>query len=228
MSAEPGSASTTAAANKSPVYDPSSKLQTRFPRILWPQNPLDQIAGVSVQIDKILNMVTPSLSEYGVAAASVYTVAKTGVTDTEKIPYKPNGDYYSMDLGFAIGKQDAAVIGAFKRTDGPSPAITAEEKKEANWGRAWTPSLVDPHTNCLYLIRCRVQQLRMEPLLAGFTLRWRMPPGWLFADGFGTLTTVEAVSNPLVVIRRVFSPASLPKGTKGGFIVTVAKMYPGY
>jgi hypothetical protein len=213
---------------KPPNYDPRSPFQTRFPRLIWPVNPLDQIKAMTIKVESLVNIVTPTLRENNAAAAGVFLVSKTGVTDTGKIPYKPNGDYYSMDLGFAIGKQDPVTVAGFKRTAGPAPPITPEEKLEANWGRAWTPSLVDPHTNTLYLVRCRVDQLRAEPLLAGFTLRWRVPPGWLFADGYGSITTVEVVSNPLVVIRRVFSPASLPKGTKGGFVVTVAKMYPGY
>src|ERR1035437_10071464 len=35
--------------------------QTRFPRILWPVNPLDQIRNTSVRVDGIVNIVAPSL-----------------------------------------------------------------------------------------------------------------------------------------------------------------------
>lgn len=219
----------TSTAKKPINYDPKSPKQTRFPRIIWPINPLDQIKVVSAQVTSLYNVVAPiPKSEGNVAAAGVFVVEKKGVTDTQKVPYKPDGQYYSLDIAFALAKQDQKVRTKFKRTAAPKPALTKEETAEDAWGRWRGSTLVNPSTSTLYLIRVRVNQLRIEPLLAGFKLRWTLPPGWLWADGYGSLTVVEVVSNPLVVIRRVISPTTLVKGTKGGFTCSVLTMYPGY
>jgi hypothetical protein len=210
-------------------YDPKSPKQTRFPRIMWPVNPLDQIKSTSAQVEGLYNIVAPEPSlDANVAAAGIFIVQKKGVTDTQKIPYKPDGHYYSLDMDFALGHPDNKVKAKYGRTGAAVPPLTAEETADTAWGRWRGSSLVDPSTNTIYLVRVRVQQLRIEPLLAGFRLRWTKPPGWLWADGYATNTIVEVVSNPLVIIRRVISPTTLRAGTKGGFTCSVLTMYPGY
>lgn len=209
-------------------YDPKSKFQTRFPRIIWPVNPLSQIAATNATIAGIVQASAPTVSiDTGVASSATYIVNKTNVTDTQKQPYKPDGHYYSIDLKLAIGYQDKTVLAGFHRGVA-KPALTADETDSDKWGRAWGNPLVDPSTNTLYLVKCTLQQLKIEPLLSGFKIRWTLPRGWLWADGYSALTTIETVSNPLVIIRRCISPNSLPKGTKGGFSASVVTMYPGY
>jgi hypothetical protein len=215
-------------AHPSATYDPNSPHQTRFPRLIWPVNPLDQIVATTKTVAALAKIIAPvATGDANVAAAGVFTVAKTGVTDTQKVPYKPDGMYYSLSMDFALGKQDPKILKPFKRGV-PKPALTAAETAESAWGRAWANPLVDPSTNALYLIRVRIDQLKIEPLMAGFTLKWTLPAGWLWADGHPATVSIEVVSNPLIIIRRVISPATLKAGTKGGFVASVVKMYPGY
>lgn len=210
-------------------FNPKSKKQTRFPRIVWPVNPLSQIAATNVTIAGISKIVAPTVSaDNGVAASATYLVSKKNVTDTQKVPYKPDGHYYSIDLKLAIDKQNSKVRAQYGRSGTQRPALTADETDDDQWGRSWGNPLVDPSTNTMYLVKCTITQLKIEPLLAGFNIRWKRPRGWVWADGYGSYTLIETVSNPLVVIRRVISPASLPKGTKGGFSASVVTMYPGY
>lgn len=207
--------------------DPGSKKQTRFPRILWPVNPLDQITITSVKVNTLAAIVAPvPTGDANVAAAGSYQITKTNVVDTQKPGYKPDGLYYSLDMEFALDEQDPKVMAKYKVTGTQKPTLTADQKK--NWGHWLGNPLVDPSTNTLYLIRVRITQHHIEPLMSGFVVRWVLPPNWRWADGHSALTTIEAVSNPLVILRRCVSPAVLPKGSTGGFVASVVRMVTGY
>jgi hypothetical protein len=209
------------------TYNPNNPKQTRFPRIIWPVNPLDQITSTSIKVNSLAVVVQPvPTGDANVAAAGVYTVSKTNVVDTQKVPYKPDGLYYSLDMDFALGLQDAKILRYYKVKGAPKPVLTADQKK--NWGHWLGNPLVDPSTNAIYLIRVRITQHHIEPLMSGFVVKWTLPTGWRWADGHRALTTIEVVSNPLVIIRRCISPAKLTAGTKGGFVASVVRMVTGY
>jgi hypothetical protein len=53
----------------------------------------------------------------------------------------------------------------------------------------------------------------VDPLLQGFRVRWWIPGGWAWADGLGSYTVDEAVSNPLCVTRLARRSGTL--STKG-------------
>jgi hypothetical protein len=182
-----------------------------------------------VLVQTLSDIVAPiAIGEANVAAGGTYQISKTNVVDSQKVPYKPDGMYYSLDMTFALAKQDKAILATFKRSGPAKPALKPAQTAESAWGRWLGNPLVDPSTNSLYLIRVRITQLKIEPLMAGFTVHWTLPAGWLWADGGGSNTTVEVVSNPLVIIRRVMSPAVLTAGTSGGFVASVIDMYTGY
>jgi hypothetical protein len=132
--------------------------------------------------------------------------------------FKPAGYYHHLAIDFSLGPQGDNV---------PSPAFATDAEKEERdaWGTSWEKDLTDPRKNTIYMVRCTLTQLRVEPLLGGFILKWQRPSfAWKWMDGQTARTPVQVVSNPLIVTRLVLSPSTAI--TRGGFIVNVVAQYP--
>lgn len=132
--------------------------------------------------------------------------------------YQPTGRYYSVKLDFALAKNPDPIL-----KNVPSPALTDQEKLD--WGTGFHNPLVNPHKNCVYCVRCTIDQLGVDPPYGGYKLRWVLPTGWGYADGIeGKDMYVEVSSNPLIVVRKFRSPTSTIKNSV--FRVLVIGWYP--
>lgn len=160
----------------------------------------------------------------GATAGTPAAIAKVlqDVKVVAKLPpgkgFNPSGYYHHIAVDFSLGPQGSNV---------PSPAFaTAAEKEERDaWGISWEKDLINPRKSTVYMVRCTLTQLRVEPLLGGFTLKWARPSsGWTWIDGQTARTPVQVVSNPLIVTRLVLSPSTTI--AKGGFVVNVVAQYP--
>jgi hypothetical protein len=112
--------------------------------------------------------------------------------------FRPNGFYHGVELDFAIGNPD-------RYGNTPLPAYTDDERE--TWGQGFGNPLVNPKRDCVYIVRATVSQLRTDPMVGGFKLRWEWPPGWRLIDGQPRIVLVECSSNPLYVERLFLSPA---------------------
>ena len=128
--------------------------------------------------------------------------------------FNPSGYYHHITVDFSLGPQGSNV---------PSPAFVTDAEKEErdSWGTSWEKDLINPRKSTVYMVRCTLSQLRVEPLLGGFILKWARPSfGWTWIDGQTARTPVQVVSNPLVVTRLVLSPSTtIVNG--GGFVVSI-------
>lgn len=86
----------------------------------------------------------------------------------------------------------------------------------------WTEPLVEPDPAKDYYVRLRIAQHMVNPLLQGFKTRWKLPAGWAWLDGRGEELDDEAISNPLVVTRKVRPPNP---AVRAGFRVVVVARY---
>lgn len=148
--------------------------------------------------------------------AAVKKIADTQVTGAPTgslVKFQPNGFYFSASLDFALAAQEYNV---------PSPALTAEEKTD--WGTGYGNPLVNPKKNCIYVVRVKLDQLRVDPMMGGFKLEWTVPAGWTKLDSLPMTHYVEAASNPLLVARKFLSPATPPANVV--FRVRVLSWYP--
>ena len=156
----------------------------------------------------------------GTAAAKAKTIADVKIV--AKLPpgqgFKPSGYYHHLALDFSLGPQGGNV---------PSPAFATDAEKEERdaWGTSWEKDLINPRKSTVYMVRCTLSQLRVEPLLGGFILKWVKPAGWTWIDGQPARTPVQVVSNPLVVTRLVRSPSTtIVNG--GDFVVSIVAQFP--
>lgn len=148
------------------------------------------------------------------------TAKKADVTVSSK-PYTAAGYYYDVALDFALGAQRDKFVPS-PPTNTPSPALTDDEKAE--WGRNWAKDLVNPKKDCVYHVRCKVTQMRFDPLIGGFRLKWVVPSGWRIIDGQPLTLYVEATSNPLCITRKVLSPNATIRNA--AFVVKVLQLFP--
>ena len=203
---------------------------TRFPRLLTPKNIADQMIFTTHRVEGIISSATPVASDLSgiVAEGSALTPIKKGAAVS--VPgnkYSPDGQYYSLIMDFALGNIQDKAAGQFMdpkfiRT----PKLSADEI--ANWGTGWGNPLVDPSTQTPYLMRIRITQHRVEPLLSGFRYLITYPPLWQLVDGRPAWDWVEASSNPLIIIRIFISPDKIEKGYKQIFGASVTEMVTGY
>lgn len=156
----------------------------------------------------------------GTAAAKAKTLADVKIV--AKLPkgqgFKPNGQYYSVSIDFALGPQGDNV---------PSPAFATDDEKEERdeWGQFFGNPLVNPRKSTVYMVRATVDLLRVEPLPRGLILRWVRPVGWTWVDGQAVQIPVQVASNPVVMTRLVRTPATTIASS--GFTVSVVAWYPG-
>lgn len=131
--------------------------------------------------------------------------------------FNPAGYYHHIAVDFSLGPQGNNV---------PSPAFTTQDEKDERdaWGTTWEKDLINPRKSTVYMVRATLSQLRVEPLVGGFILRWVRPVGWTWVDGQAVQIPVQVASNPLVMIRLVLSPSTTI--IKAGFTVSVKAQYP--
>jgi hypothetical protein len=183
----------------------------------------DPVVTIVKQAVKTTALAQPALPGTPGAAGSKTTTTTTIVKTTPSITGKgfdPKGHYYNLDVSFALGDQKHGT-GVVKPAGPVKPALTADEK--ANIGMSYGNPLVNPHGNCVYYVMLKLSQLKPEPLMGGFTLKWIAPPGWKWCDLLKDSYPVQTSSNPLVLIRSVISPPKPAKGT--GFQVQVIKAF---
>jgi hypothetical protein len=193
--------------------------RTSFGRQLAQQATIyDRARAQQSRLDDLSAAVAPAAP--GSSAATSQTL--TEVKIVAKLPpgqgFKPAGYYHHLAIDFSLGPQGDNV---------PSPAFATDAEKEERdaWGTSWEKDLTDPRKNTIYMVRCTLTQLRVEPLLGGFILKWQRPSfAWKWMDGQTARTPVQVVSNPLIVTRLVLSPSTAI--TRGGFIVNVVAQYP--
>jgi hypothetical protein len=194
--------------------------RTSFGRQLAQQATIyDRARAQQSRLDDLSAAVAPAAP--GSEAATSQTL--TEVKIVAKLPpgqgFKPAGWYHHLAIDFSLGEQADNV---------PSPAFTTDDEKAERdaWGTSWEKDLVNPRMSTVYMVRCTLTQLRVEPLLGGFILKWARPTfGWKWIDGQTARTPVQVVSNPLVVTRLVLAPSTtIVNG--GGFVVSIVAQYP--
>jgi hypothetical protein len=174
---------------------------------------------VRVSTSKIQDLAGAVAPPPGTDAAKAKTLADVKIVS--KLPkgqgFKPNGQYYSVSIDFALGLQGSNT---------PSPAFaTADEQTERDeWGQFFGNPLVNPRKSTVYMVRATVNLLRVEPLPGGLILRWVRPVGWTWVDGQGVQIPVQVASNPVVMTRLVQTPATTV--ANAGFTVSVVAWYP--
>ena len=192
--------------------------RTSFSRQLSQQSTIyDRQRVTQSKIQDLAGAIAPPP---GTVAAKAKTVADVKIV--AKLPkgqgFKPNGQYASISLDFALGPQGSNV---------PSPAFTtaAEQEERDNYGLYFGNPLVNPRKSTIYMVRATINLLRVEPLPGGLILKWLRPSsGWVWMDGQPGRTPVQVVSNPLVVIRLVQSPSTTI--TNSGFSCQIVAWYP--
>lgn len=78
-------------------------------------------------------------------------------------------------------------------------------------GESFSNPLTSAKADHVYYVRATITQHVADPPWQGFKLRWDRPDYWYWYDGLGMTTYEETISNPLVIVRRVHSPARLQK-----------------
>jgi len=175
---------------------------------------------VRVSTSKIFDLAGAIAPPPGTEAAKAKKVADVKIVS--KLPkgqgFKPNGQYYSVSIDFALGPQGTNV---------PSPAFTTddEQAERDDWGQYFGNPLINPRKSTVYMVRATVDLLRVEPLPGGLILRWVRPVGWAWVDGQAVQIPVQVASNPVVMTRLILSPSTtIPTGI--GFTVSVVAWYP--
>lgn len=131
-----------------------------------------------------------------------------GASADAQYRYQPNGMYFSVAITFALAKQGTkSPSGGSQGT--VSPALTTEEK--ADWGTGFGNPLVNPKKNAIYVVRATISQLRTDPMIGGFKLKWTAPAGWSRWDPLPMTMLVEASSNPLIISRKFKAPSTKVK-----------------
>lgn len=181
----------------------------------------------------VLDHVAAAEKKAAAAAAAKKPSAKT--TKKKKVPdvkigggasnaayrYQPNGMYFSVALSFALAHQGTkSPSGGSQGT--VSPKLTKDEI--ADWGTGFGNPLVNPKKNCIYVVRATISQLRTDPMIGGFKLKWIAPAGWSRWDPLPLTMLVEASSNPLIISRKFKSPDH--KATNAVFRCRVVAWYP--
>lgn len=147
------------------------------------------------------------------AAKKAPDVNVTGAAAGTLVKFQPNGFYFSVTLDFALAAQGS---------NHPSPVLTADEK--ANWGTGFGNPLVNPKKNCVYVVRAKIDQLRVDPMIGGFKIQWTAPVGWVKVDPLPLTMYVEASSNPLMISRKWRSPNATLKNVV--FRAKIVAWYP--
>jgi hypothetical protein len=83
---------------------------------------------------------------------------------------------------------------------------------------------LDVKSNTTYHCRMRLRQHMGEFNCIGFALNWKKTSNLSWADGYGTRTYEEAISNPLVITRKVRT-RTIAAGTSASVKVVVVDRY---
>lgn len=166
----------------------------------------------TILVDSIYRVVADEKKKTKATAKKVDRLV-TGKPFGTLVKFQPNGFYFEVVLDFALAKQGTNV---------PVPKLTPEEK--ADWGTGFGNPLVNPKRNCIYVVRARVDQLRVDPMIGGFRLKWIPPAGWVKADPLPLTHYLESASNPILLARKFRSPSYKQKNIV--FRVQILSWYP--
>ena len=199
------------------------RMQTAF-SAMKERTPYTTQARQAVQIASLARQVKDPKTTVTTTSKTTSKVKTVNITAQVRTMggYRSDGLYYGIDIGFAIARMPTHGGVVTGGPAVPSPVLTQEEKD--NWGTGFCNPLVNPHKNCIYVVRAKISQLTVDPLIGGFKLQWVPPAEWGWADGLTRLMYVEATSNPLYVARLFRSP--LHTITNSVFRVLVLERYP--
>jgi len=88
----------------------------------------------------------------------------------------------------------------------------------------YTEPLTTAEGNRTYQLRMALSQyeVALQTQIMGWGLEWRLPVGWVWTDGLGSVTYEKFNSNPMVITRIVRSPVN-PQ--PAGFRIIVTAKY---
>ncbi|MGV0985002.1 MAG: hypothetical protein ACOYB2_10635 [Limnohabitans sp.] len=192
---------------------------TAFGRLTNVNTVYSQLAATQKTANATAAAVKPKASSSSTTSSTKKELTISGTSTGTLVKFQPNGFYFGVKLDFALAKQEP--FGSV--TPAPSPGLSADEK--ADWGTGFGNPLVGPKKNCVYVVRATIDQLRVDPMIGGFKLKWVIPAGWRAMDPMpldGML--VEASSNPILLARKFISPNTKIKNVV--FRVLVTAWYP--